>query len=168
MHQEAYDYIRRQLQGADTRGWHVIEIGSYNVNGSVRPLFPGAASYVDIDVRPGPGVDVVGHAAQWDGVPYADCVVSTETLEHDPDPEATIRACWRMLMPGGLLLLTAASPSRAPHGCDGQEIVPAGEHYAGIGRGPLRLWLQGWEAVQLESYPECGDIYARAVKPLGR
>lgn len=165
MHQEAYDYIRQQLAGYPLAGANVIEIGSYNVNGSTRPLCTAAASYVGIDVRPGPGVDIVARATDYSGPSSYDVVITTETLEHDPDPEATIQAAWRMLRPGGVLLLTAASPSRAPHSCDGYDTVPEGEHYAGIGRGKLRGWLLGWEQVRIENYPERGDIYARAVKP---
>jgi hypothetical protein len=34
-----------------------LDIGSYNVNGCLRPLFKGA--YVGLDMREGPNVDVV-------------------------------------------------------------------------------------------------------------
>jgi len=44
----------------------VLEVGSYDVNGSVRPLFKNRQrfpSYTGIDMREGPGVDMVGVAS---------------------------------------------------------------------------------------------------------
>ena len=40
----------------------VLEIGSYNVNGSIRAFFPNA-NYTGVDLCDGPGVDIVssGH-----------------------------------------------------------------------------------------------------------
>lgn len=82
----------------------VLEVGSYDQNGSVRSLFPG--HYLGIDVRDGPGVDV---AIPIDQVPTfcaVDVVVSTETLEHDPRPWQTVAHMARLLLPGGHLVLT--------------------------------------------------------------
>ena len=114
MHREAYDYVRRAVRDA----WRVLEIGSLNVNGSVRPLFGGAA-YTGIDRLPGRDVDVVAEARDYDGEGQYDVVVSSEALEHTDWPEEIIACAERALKPGGLLILTAAGPKRAPHGWDG-------------------------------------------------
>lgn len=84
----------------------VLEVGSYNVNGSVRELLP--TPYTGVDVQPGPGVDMVADAGE---LPFPDAafgtVVSTEMLEHALDPVACIAEMVRVLRPGGLLLVTA-------------------------------------------------------------
>jgi SAM-dependent methyltransferase len=166
MHPEAFDYIRRMTAGRDCSGQAILEIGSYNVNGSVRRIFRQAARYVGVDIRPGPGVDVV-----WDGATFPpelagpfDVVVSTETFEHADDPQLVLDLAEQILRPGGLLLLTAASPERAPHSCDGYDTIPPGEHYAGIDPDTLTAWLAGWDAVAIEHHAARGDVYARAVK----
>lgn len=53
----------------------VLEIGSLDINGSVRMFFPEPARYVGIDVAEGPGVDRVGlghefheDEGRWDAV----------------------------------------------------------------------------------------------------
>lgn len=161
MHPEAYAFIQDQVSGLTMPGLRILEIGSYDVNGSVRPLFTGCARYVGIDLRPGPGVDLVCAAKDYDGAGAFDVVVCCETLEHDPDPQATIASAWRALLPSGLLLLTMASPLRAPHGCDGG-LLPADEHYAGIGAVQLSQWLGDWSDVQIMHVPSRGDLYATA------
>ncbi len=65
---------------------NILEIGSYNVNGSVRDLFPKHLHYTGIDVVPGPGVDMVtpDMGSFPDGWTNSfDLIVSTEALEHD-------------------------------------------------------------------------------------
>lgn len=163
MHPEAYQFVADQVADMDMAGRSVLEIGSYNVNGSVRPLFAGCVRYVGIDLRPGRGVDVVCAAADYDGMGAFDLVVSCETLEHDPDPALTLASAWRALAPGGQLILTAASPLRTPHGCDGGLVGPD-EHYAGIGAVQLSGWLEGWSDVQIMHTPSRGDLYATARK----
>ena len=73
-----------------------------------RPFFTGvAARYVGLDAHPGPRVDVVGPA---ESLPFADgefnVVVSTQMLEHVPEPAEVVREAWRVLRPGGVLLLS--------------------------------------------------------------
>ena len=165
MHVEAYEYIRRQLSGYSVAGANVLELGAYNVNGSVRSLLAGCGGYVGVDSRPGPGVDVATPGELFDGAGAFDLVISTETLEHAAQPRALIGAAWRALRPGGVLLLTAACCCREPHSCDGGPIVPPDEHYAGIEPDELRRWLGAWRGVRLEHHPARGDVYARAVKP---
>lgn len=67
----------------------MLDVGSYDVNGSVRPLFTGAT--VGVDMRDGPGVDIV---AMSHDLPFADdafaVVTCTELLEHDEAPWLTI------------------------------------------------------------------------------
>lgn len=95
----------------------VLEVGSYDVNGSIRKMFAGAASYVGVDLDIGPGVDVVsyGHQLQVaDG--HFDMALSGECLEHDPHWRETVMNMARMTRPGGLVAFTCASTGRPEHG----------------------------------------------------
>jgi hypothetical protein len=145
---------------------HVLEIGSRDLNGSVRPLFAAAATYTGIDVQGGPGVDV-----QADGTTYVpseapSVVVCMEVLEHTPAGQALIEHTARQLMPDGWLLLTCATVPRAAHsGRDGGELG-AGEYYANVAPSDLRAWLlgAGLDLVLEEVHFERGDLYALARK----
>lgn len=62
---------------------------------------------VALDLRPGPGVHVVGDAQALGFADASfDTVLCTEMLEHVPEPQRAIDEMRRVLRPGGLLLLT--------------------------------------------------------------
>jgi hypothetical protein len=168
MHPEAMAFVQRARARVDDLRL-VVEVGSYDVNGSVRPLFADARTYLGYDVRDGPGVDVVGDVRHYDSGPRASVIISTEALEHTPAPHEVIAGMVRMLIPGGALILTMAAPERAPHGCDGQHPPPPGEHYGNIAPADLRRWLADLDMLVewLEHDPRAGDLYALAWKPLG-
>ncbi len=94
----------------------VLEIGSYDVNGSLRSLF-SSKHYVGVDLVEGPGVDIV---AGGQSVDFADAkfdvVLSCEVFEHNPFCRETFENMHRMLKPGGLLIMTYASRGRREHG----------------------------------------------------
>lgn len=163
MHDAAYTFVMQTVRGLTPK--RVVEFGSYNVNGSVRPLFWGALSYTGVDLRPGPGVDEVGAACDYLGEP-ADLVVCCETLEHDRDPQATFRAAFANLKPSGVFILTAAAPERAPHGCDGGAL-PIWEHYGAIDPRelPTLLEVAGFVGIAITHRTDIGDVYAVAQKP---
>jgi SAM-dependent methyltransferase len=151
MHPSAYNYIVKQLILAGIAGKRIVEIGSLDVNSteqglSLRALCEDASAYIGIDEQIGLGVDVVTSAVDYDGEAGFDIVLSTEALEHAPDPTDIITCAWRALRSGGLLLLTAAGPERQPHNCDGTAWAGV-EHYANINPDQLTAWLDGWEGV---------------------
>lgn len=119
------------------RPGHVLDIGGRDVNGSPRPLFPGALSWTSLDIAPGRGVDIVADASTWIPDRTYDLVLCLEVFEHTdtwPDILKTIRTC---LSPSGYAILTMAGPGRAPHSAvDGQALRP-GEHYANVSAGDL-------------------------------
>lgn len=93
----------------------VLEIGSLNVNGSLRPYVESLrpASYVGVDFRIGPGVDLIRDATEpyfpdHVGAPY-DVVICTEMLEHVLDWRAAVRNIKACVRPGGHLLITTRS-----------------------------------------------------------
>jgi SAM-dependent methyltransferase len=98
-------------------GGRVLEVGSYDVNGTVRGFFPGATEYVGVDLVDGPGVDVVGYGHELDFPDgHFDAALSAECFEHDPHWRSTFGNMVRMTRQGGLVAFTCASRGRPEHG----------------------------------------------------
>ena len=98
-------------------GAQVLEVGSYDVNGSIRRVFARAAHYTGVDLAEGPGVDLVGYGHELDhGDGMYDLAVSGECFEHDPFWTDTFANMVRMTRPGGLTVFTCASHGRPEHG----------------------------------------------------
>ena len=114
MHQSVMEYVALAVKTFDLRHKKVLEIGSYNVNGSVRQLFKG--DYIGIDREAGPGVDMVMDASN-PIFPDAmfDVVVSTSQLEHDPTFWRSLDEVRRVLRPGGHFILTTHTTGFPPH-----------------------------------------------------
>jgi SAM-dependent methyltransferase len=101
MHQSVRDFVSRYpIKG------RILEVGSLDVNGTIRDMFPGT-DYTGIDIRPGPGVDQVMSGAKlefpdnsFDGVLYL------ETMEHDKTFWLTLSEIARVLKEGGRLVIT--------------------------------------------------------------
>lgn len=93
----------------------VVEIGSLDINGSVRQFF-GNCVYVGVDVGPGPGVDVVSLGHQYKMSNSFDVVISCECFEHDPHWKDTFLNMIDLCKPGGLVLFTCATIGRKEHG----------------------------------------------------
>lgn len=97
-------------------GRHVLEIGSLDINGSIRSLFENC-TYTGLDLAPGPGVDVVCEGQKYDAPDASfDTVISCEVMEHNPYWQETMKNMIRMLKPGGLLVMSCAAPGRPEHG----------------------------------------------------
>lgn len=163
MHLAAYDYIAAQVA---TLGLFrsVIEVGSADMNGSVRPLF-GDARYTGVDIQAGPGVDVVDDGT-WTPPAPVDCVVIAEVFEHTPDWPAILRRARGWLRPGGTLIVTCAGPGRRPHsGIDGKRRLHPGEHYRNVPADDLacELDLAGYDTVKVDTVG--ADVRAVACRP---
>ena len=94
----------------------VLDVGSFNVNGQLRDTL-GVS--IGVDMRPGPGVDMVVNASDLVkefGTESFDGVVSGDTLEHCEDWAATMENMWGVLKPSGALLVTLANPNKPYHG----------------------------------------------------
>ncbi len=119
MHQEIEDFVQKVKTTHPKYFFHknVLEVGSWNVNGSVRSFFSGC-KYVGIDIHAGKDVDIVVRASQV-SVPKEerfDVVISCEMLEHDWEWNLSLQSMYYNLKSGGLLLITCASTSRPEHG----------------------------------------------------
>lgn len=94
----------------------VLEIGSLDINGSVRQHFVDC-DYVGVDLGEGPGVDVIAEGQAYDAPDASfDTVVSCETMEHNPYWRETFENMIRLCRPGGLVMMTCGSTLRAEHG----------------------------------------------------
>lgn len=118
MHQSVMDWVlaKKHQYGLDGP-LHILEVGSYNVNGSVRTLFD-QTNYLGVDIEDGPGVDMVlsAHALSTElGFERFDLVVSTEMLEHDRKPWRSLYNMCDVLEDGGLLLVTARGNGFGEH-----------------------------------------------------
>lgn len=94
----------------------VLEVGSLNVNGSVRQFFIDC-DYLGLDVGPGPDVDLVAMGDEYDSPDSSyDVVISCECLEHNPKWVETFRNMIRLTKPRGAVIMTCATTGRAEHG----------------------------------------------------
>ena len=97
-------------------GLRVLEVGSYDVNGTNRKVFAGA-TYTGADLCTGPGVDIVcsGHEVSLsDG--SVDVALSTECFEHNPYWRETFLNMHRMTARDGVVIVTCAGRGRLEHG----------------------------------------------------
>jgi SAM-dependent methyltransferase len=97
----------------------VLEVGSYGVNGSIRPYFNPRVfrNYVGVDLIEGPSVDVVssGHELDYEDE-YFDLSISCECFEHNPFWVDTLKNMIRMTRAGGMVAISCASRGRVEHG----------------------------------------------------
>ena len=98
-------------------GCAMLEVGSYDVNGTVRGIFGEVKQYIGVDLVEGPGVDVIGYGHELDHPDASfDAAISGECFEHDPHWADTFTNMIRMTRPGGLVAFTCASRGRPEHG----------------------------------------------------
>ena len=137
MHPSAYQLGRMLFEVYWRAGFsRVLDIGSLDVNGSLRDFRPVGAEYVGIDLEPGNGVDLV--LPDPYAYPFADgsfdMVVSTSCFEHDPMFWLTFLEAGRVLAPGGVLYINApSSGSYHTHPWDNWRFYPDASH-------ALELW----------------------------
>ena len=94
----------------------VLELGSFNYNGSVRQFFPNSI-YTGIDVIEGPDVDLI-----YDGKNFNfndnsfDLCISCECFEHNPYWKENFINLIKFTKPNGFILITCATLGRPEHG----------------------------------------------------
>lgn len=115
------DFGQTHLTQEEIEGKSVIEVGSLNVNGSLReivqPLKP--SKYLGVDIAQGPGVDEICNATdliQRFGEEKFDWLLSTELLEHARDWRKVVSNFKRLLKSNGTLLITTRSKGFKYHG----------------------------------------------------
>ncbi len=134
-----------------------LEVGSLNVNGSVREFFSG--SYIGLDMRDGPGVDVVGVAHE---LPFVagrfEVVVCTEMLEHDPAFWLSLAEMGRVLKEGGHILLTTRGNGFGEHNepSDYWRFMPSSR--------PLLAQLAGCVVLTEMADPQVPGVFVHGIK----
>lgn len=108
MHDTALTLMRQLLSG-QPRNQSVLDVGSYDVNGTLRPLcMELGLAYTGLDLSPGPNVDVVSpdpYRFPFDDGSF-DIVLSASTMEHVEYIWLWVPELARVLRPGGLLAIT--------------------------------------------------------------
>ena len=102
------------LNEEEIEGKNILEVGSYDINGGLRPIVESwkPAKYVGVDIEKGPGVDVVCNAEElldkFEKNSF-DIVISTELLEHVKDWRKAISNIKNICKPNGIILITTRS-----------------------------------------------------------
>lgn len=98
------------------KGKNILEIGSLNINGSIRVFF-NDCEFKGIDIGSGEGVDEIcfgeNYAANANSY---DVVTSTEVFEHAENWDLIVLNMVRLLKRDGLMIFTCASHGRKQHG----------------------------------------------------
>ena len=144
MHSEAMEFVYSSFHNwkDDRTNLKVLEIGSLDINGSVRPMFkPFTSKYVGLDTQEGPGVDIVYDAAKYTKPNAFDVVVCAEVFEHTPEWQTIIKKSYKNLVEGGIFIATMAGEGRHPHSALDTGAIREWEHYANIGEWQLKQTL---------------------------
>ena len=165
MHPQARRGFHRAAEAAQidlTTPMKVLDMGGQDVNGTVHDLMPNATIDV-LDIKPGRGVTIVADARTWRGNTDYDLVISTELLEHLPAWHQALTTAHHALRPDGVLIITAASTGRGPHGANGEVLPPPGEHYENVAPAELATALHPlFTSYGIEYLPRPADVYAWA------
>jgi SAM-dependent methyltransferase len=147
MHREASDYVFEQFHvwRGDRKGLTILEIGSLNINGSVRDMLrPYSVEYVGIDPHDGPNVDVVANGQDYCHADFFDVVVACEVFEHTSDWKAIVQNAMKNLKDGGIFITTMAGEGRKPHSAIDENPIREWEHYSNIGEWELGQTMKGF------------------------
>jgi SAM-dependent methyltransferase len=114
-------FAAKYLSPEMVRCKRVLDVGSSDYNGSMRPLLEqwGCAEYVGIDMDPGPGVDIVMNAddsLKRFGNASFDIVICLEMMEHTRHWRTSLHNIKGVCKPGGLVLMTAPARGYPYHG----------------------------------------------------
>lgn len=108
MHDSVREFVSKTIIDRNLSGLEVLDVGSYDINGSVKPLFEDAGcDYTGVDIIAGPGVDFVmdANALQFLDAAFDVCCCC-EMIEHDRRFWLSLSEMGRVLRRGGLLILT--------------------------------------------------------------
>jgi SAM-dependent methyltransferase len=117
-HKEQVNYVNKIKNNFPNffKNQKVLGIGTFNVCGTEDSFFEDC-DYAGLDLGPGPGVDIVCPAQDYDAPDNTyDVIISCECFEHNPFYKETIQNAVRMLKPGGMFLFTCATTGRPVHG----------------------------------------------------
>lgn len=162
MHPGAFEFVGRY---ATTDAISVIEVGSRDLNGSIRCHFP-AATWTGLDLHSGPSVDLVMDALDYTPADLVDLVIIAEVFEHCPYWGEVLHHVANWLKPSGRIIITAAGPGRDPHSAIHGGPLHPDEHYGNVSQTELieELRFAGLTDIEVSGNEYWKDTYAIAVK----
>ncbi len=95
----------------------ILEIGSLNINDSIRQFFSNNCNFTGVDLEKGKDVDIAipGQLIDLPSQSF-DITISCECFEHNPFWLETFINMLRLTKPGGLVIITCACYGRPEHG----------------------------------------------------
>ena len=117
-----FNFFVNTISKKEFENKRIIEIGSKDINGSIRPLiqkFLNPKNYIGIDIKKGKGVDLICPAeklVEHFGKESFDIVIATEILEHVKNWKVVIQNIKGILKQGGYLYITTRSKGFPYHG----------------------------------------------------
>lgn len=152
MHGQVFDWFNYALsqraahEHVKPNGNNVLEIGSLNINGSIKPLFTeltsNGGSYLGIDLQEGPGVDIVVDGVAFRSETLFDIIVCAEVFEHTPVWPSIIANSYNHLVPGGFFIATMAGEGRPPHSAIDTNPIRSWEYYGNVTATDLAHYLE--------------------------
>lgn len=158
MNKDCYIGVAQMLDGLHPS--LVVEFGSLDINGNVNDLL-GRAEYVGVDLVAGPNVTVIADAATYTPPRSPDVVLCLSVLEHTSAAKAIVANAWRILKPGGALIVAGPDPTWPPHDANGGPLGP-GAYYKGLSEDDLRAMMSDFAEVETANNDQLS--FARAVK----
>jgi SAM-dependent methyltransferase len=114
-------YWSTRILKEEVEGKRVIEVGSLDINGSLRSIIGklNPAEYIGVDITEGQGVDIICYAEdiiERFGTESFDFVVSTEMIEHVEDWRKVVSNIKNICKSEGTIIVTTRSKGFPVHG----------------------------------------------------
>lgn len=158
-HASVLSFGERVITSGMVKGKRVLEVGSYDINGSLRPYVEslGPKEYVGTDIELGPKVDQVVPASELTktfGPSSFDLVLCNEMLEHAEDWRAAVTQLKSVTK--DYLLVTTRSEPFPYHGFPADNWRYTTDHFRKI--------FADMEVLELEDDPEYPGVFMLARK----
>lgn len=160
--QAGIDFINQYLGKKDVIGNLVLEVGSYNVNGSVREFINSLdpKNYVGVDIEEGPNVDAICDATALTDqfrCESFDLVIATEVIEHIRHWQKAISNFKQVLKPGGILIISTRSIGFPYHGHP--------DDFWRFQIPDIYAIFSDFDIEVVKADPECPGVFLKARKP---
>lgn len=165
-----FERVRERFPDAFT-GVEVLEVGSLDINGTVRDLFSNTVRYIGVDVGEGKGVDLVAHGENLDFDDSSfDTAISAECFEHNPEWAATFANMHRMAKQ--FVMFSCASDGRPEHGTTrtspgSSPLTASWDYYRNLNEADFRAEFpldEMFAIYEFEYNPASHDLYFWGIK----